>query len=431
MEPLLEDFLRYVKIWTTSAEDVDETPTTQRQFDLAKILVEDLHALGLNDAAVDEHAYVYGHLPATKGLEKCPALGFIAHLDTAEFCGENVKPRVIENYNGGAITLENGLRLTPEEFPHLPSLAGRTLIVTDGTTLLGADDKAGIAAIIELLRRLRDKDIPHGAICVAFNPDEEVGAGTCYFDLTRFGATAAYTVDGGAENDLNWECFNAAAARVSIAGKSIHPGSAKNKMVNANLVAMEFNALLPEAERPEKTEGYEGFYGLMHMAGTVDAATMDYILRDHDAEKFEQKKCRLQKIAETLNIRYGTGTVTVELRDQYRNMREALTGHEETVQLAVKAMESAQLTPDIQPIRGGTDGAALSYMGLPCPNIGAGGYNFHGPLEHITLEGMQKAAEVMENLVIAWTKEKTPRKASLFRRVFGKQKGGKRSCMTN
>ena len=408
MEPLLEDFLRYVKIWTTSAEEVDETPTTPRQFDLAKILAEDLRALGLTDAAVDEHAYVYGHLPATKGLEKCPALGFIAHLDTAEFCGENVKPRVIEGYDGGAVTLENGLRLTPEEFPHLPSLAGRTLIVTDGTTLLGADDKAGIAAIMELLRRLRDKGTPHGPICVAFNPDEEVGAGTRCFDLPRFGAAAAYTVDGGAENDLNWECFNAAAARVSFAGKSIHPGSAKNKMVNANLVAMEFNALLPETERPEKTEGYEGFYGLMHMTGTVDAATLDYILRDHDAEKFAQKKRCLQEIAQTLNARYGAGTVTVELRDQYRNMREALAGREELVTLAAKAMQSAGLTPDVQPIRGGTDGAALSFRGLPCPNLGAGGYNFHGPLEHVTLEGMQKAAEVMENIVAGWAAEKHP-----------------------
>jgi len=396
---ILERLIRYAKVWTTSAEDVDATPTTQRQFDLARILEGELKDLGLESVEADEHCYVYGCLPATLGLEDKPAVGFIAHMDTAEFCGENVKPRVIENYDGKKVTLENGLVLDPKEFGHLRKLKGRTLVVTDGNTLLGADDKAGIAVIMELLERLVAKKTPHGKVCVCFTPDEEVGAGTRCFDITRFGAGFAFTVDGGEEGEINWECFNAAGARVDITGKSIHPGKAKGKMVNASLVAMECNSMLPGSERPELTEGYEGFFGLMHMDGTVDKARLEYIIRDHDAAKFEEKKQTLSHIVKTLNEKYGPGTAAVEFKEQYRNMREALAGSEHLVQNAVKATKKAGVKPQVAPIRGGTDGAMLSFRGLPCPNLGTGGWCFHGPLEHVTQEGMEKAADILENLV--------------------------------
>lgn len=396
---LLERFERYVKVWTTSDENCEQTPSTERQFDLAHMLAQELRDMGVADAVCDEHCYVYGHIPATAGCEKAPRLGFIAHMDTAEFNGRGVQPRVIEDYDGKKVTYPNGLVLDPKEFPHLRRLKGRTLVVTQGDTLLGADDKAGVAEIMELAQELVCSDTPHGRICIAFCPDEEVGRGTAKFDLDAFGADFAYTVDGGEEGEVSWECFNAAAARFEITGKSIHPGEAKGKMQNASLIAMEINAMLPAAERPEYTEGREGFFGLMHMDGSVERASLDYIVRDHDAARFDERLDTLRHIEKIVNERYGDNCCTLTVREQYRNMREALAGHEHLVENAKKAARQAGLKPEVLPVRGGTDGAALSFMGLPCPNLGTGGWCFHGPLEHITVEGMEKALDILRRLV--------------------------------
>lgn len=397
---LLERFLRYTKIWTTSDEaNGGTTPSTQRQFDLARLLAAELKELGAADAVCDEHCYVYAHIPATPGFEQAPALGFVAHMDTAEFCGEHVQPRVIENYDGKKLVYPNGLCLDPKEFPHLKTLRGRTLIVSSGDTLLGADDKAGVAEIMELVQRLMQSGKPHGKLCIGFFPDEEIGGGTAAFDKAAFGADFAYTVDGGPEGEISFECFNAASARIELRGKSIHPGEAKNKMVNAAVLATEINAMLPAAERPENTEGYEGFFGLMHMEGSVEAAMLDYIVRDHDAVRFEEKQDTLRRIVKLVNEKYGEGTATLTLRPQYRNMKEALTGCEHLVENAKKAAKAVGVKPDILPVRGGTDGAALSFMGVPCPNLGTGGWCFHGPLEHITLEAMEKVVAILETLV--------------------------------
>ena len=396
-----ERLLKYVVVHTTSDEESTSVPTAKREFDLANLLVGELKAIGVSDAAVDEMCYVYAHLPATPGYENAAKIGFIAHLDTApDFSGENVKPRIIENYDGGEVALgTSGRTLTAAQFTHLPSLAGRTLIVTDGTTLLGADDKAGVAEIVTMLERILSEKIPHGQISVCFTPDEEVGSGADHFDVARFDADFGYTCDGGAEGELEYENFNAAEATLSIRGFNVHPGEAKDKMINALLVACEINALLPKRQTPRDTEGYQGFWHLTKLEGTTETAKLSYIIRDHDFDSFGRRKETLEKIAEVVNATYGENTVALAIRDQYRNMKEKIEPCMHLIENAKKAMDAAGVTPKVQPIRGGTDGARLSYMGLPCPNLGTGGYAFHGPYEHITVEGMDLSVEVLLNLV--------------------------------
>ena len=396
-----ERLLNYVKVWTTSDEESTTSPTTARQFDLAKMLVEEMKEMGIEDAMMDEYGYVYGHIPATPGYENRTAIGFIAHMDTApDYSGENVNPQIIENYDGKDVVLgTSGRTLTVKDFPSLKNMTGKTLITTDGTTLLGADDKAGIAEIMTVAEELLKGDIPHGNVCLAFTTDEEVGSGACHMDLERFGAPYAYTVDGGPEGEIQFENFNAASGHVTIQGKGIHPGSAKGKMKNALLIAMEFQALLPAFENPMYTEGYEGFYHLDHMEGDVEGAQMAYIIRDHDREKFEQKKAFFEKAAEFLNAKYGAGTVTAVVKDSYYNMKEKIEPCMHLIDNAKKAVQQSGLNPKTVAIRGGTDGARLSFMGLPCPNLGTGGYAFHGPCEHITVEGMDYAVENLKNIV--------------------------------
>lgn len=393
--------LKYVKIYTTSDEASETAPSTKRQFDLANLLVEELRDMGIADAHVDEKCYVYASIPATPGYEKCPGLGLIAHMDTApDFCGEDVKPRVIENYDGRDVVLgESGRVLSVEKFPHLAKLAGRTLITTDGTTLLGADDKAGVAEIMTVAERLITEKRPHGKICIGFTPDEEIGRGADAFDVEHFGADYAYTLDGGTETEIVYQNFNACGARFQIKGVNIHPGDAKDKMVNAALVAMEINQLLPACERPEHTEMYEGFYHLCRMEGTVERAELEYIVRDHDAGGFEARKKTLRLIEKTLNQRYGAGTVSLTIRDQYQNMEEKVEPSIHLIDNARAVMRELGLEPDISPIRGGTDGARLSFMGLPCPNLGTGGYAFHGPYEHITAEGMDTVVKIVLGII--------------------------------
>ena len=396
-----ERLLNYVVVHTASDEFSETTPTTQRQFDLANMLVPEMKALGIEDARVSDLCCVYGTLPATLGYEDAPAIGLIAHLDTVpDFCGEHVKPRIIENYDGGDVVLgDSGRTLSPAQFPHLPSLKGRTLIVTDGTTVLGADDKAGIAEIMTVVEHLIKENIPHGKICIAFTPDEEVGSGASALDLDAFGADYAYTIDGGEEGEITYENFNACVAKFVINGFNVHPGSAKDTMINASLVAMEFDSMLPKGERPRDTDGYEGFYHLMKMEGECSYAKLNYIIRDHDAENFNHRKEIMQQIADDLNTKWGEGTVSLTLKDQYRNMREVIEQHMHLIDNAKKACEAVGLTPVCLPVRGGTDGCQLSFRGLPCPNLGTGGYAYHGPYEHITVEGMDKAVEMITELV--------------------------------
>ena len=397
-----ERLLGYVKVNTASSESgAGTSPSTQRQFDLARLLADELRALGVADAELTGSCYVYGHLEATPGCEGAPCLGLIAHMDTApDFSGENVRPRVIENYDGGEVELGVGRTLSAKDFPHLPSLKGRTLITTSGDTLLGADDKAGIAEIMTLIEQLQTERLPHGRIAVCFTPDEEIGYGTAELDLDRLGADYAYTIDGGPEGEIVYENFNAVAATVQITGVNVHPGSAKNIMVNAAQVATEFNACLPCCETPRYTEGYEGFYHLTSIEGTVERAELRYILRDHDAKKLEQRRETMQHAGKTLNERYGAGTVSISFREQYRNMVEKIVPeHMHLVDSAIRAIEDSGLEPLRQPIRGGTDGALLSWEGLPCPNLGTGGYAYHGPYEHITTEGMDKCVEIMRRIV--------------------------------
>lgn len=395
-----ERLIKYAKVSTASEEGIGVSPSTPRQFDLARLLVDELRELGVADAEVTDTCYVYGHLPATPGHEGAPCLGFIAHMDTSpDFSGENVKPRVIENYDGGDLELGAGRTLSVKQFPHLPSLKGRTLITASGDTLLGADDKAGIAEIMTLIEQLQGGEIAHGRIAVCFTPDEEVGCGTANFDIPKLGADFAYTLDGGAEGEVVYENFNACSAVVNITGVNVHPGSAKNVMVNAALVATEFNAALPNCETPRYTEGYEGFYHLTAIAGTAERAELRYILRDHDAKKLEMRRETMFHIMKILNERYGAGTVSLSFREQYRNMAEKIRpDYMHLVENAVKATENAGVEPLRQPIRGGTDGAQLSWEGLPCPNLGTGGYAFHGPYEHITAEGMDKCVEIIRGI---------------------------------
>lgn len=396
-----ERLLDYVKVYTTSDPNSGTHPSTARQFDLAHQLVTELKGLGLADAAVDEHCYVYATLPATPGCEGVPALGLIAHMDTADDAGgENVKPQLHPNYDGGPVVLPGtGFVLNPAQFPFLKNFAGETLITTDGTTLLGADDKAGVAEIMTALEEIGTKKLPHGKLCIGFTPDEEIGEGASLFDVARFGAAYAYTVDGEDVGEISYENFNAAAALVVVHGVSVHPGSAKNAMVNAQNVAMEFHAALPKYERPEYTEGREGFFHLTDMEGDVTTAKLGYIVRDHDAAKFAARKEQMVKITAELNERYGAGTVELDLKDSYYNMREKIEPHSHLIENARKAIVAAGLEVLETPVRGGTDGATLSYMGLPCPNLGTGGYNFHGPYECITAERMDKGVAVLLNLV--------------------------------
>lgn len=402
-----ERFLNYVRVHTASSEDSTTVPTTARQFDLAKLLVDELHALGIENARVDDKCYVYASIPATAGCETAPALGFIAHMDTVpDFSGENVSPRIIENYDGGEVVLgTSGRVLSPEKLPHLPLLKGRTLIVTDGTTVLGGDDKAGIAEIITAVERILAENVPHGKICIGFTPDEEVGSGADNFDVAAFGADFAYTVDGGVEGEIEYENFNAAGAKVVVNGFNIHPGDSKNKMINALLVAMEFNSMLP-AETPANTERYEGFFHLTDMAGSVEKCEMSYIIRDHSSEIMMARKATMEHAAKILNEKYGADTVELALRDQYRNMKEKIEPCMHLIENAIEAAKELGLEPRVQPIRGGTDGARLSFMGLPCPNLGTGDFACHGPYEHVTVEGMEKCTEMVIKLVEKYAKLK-------------------------
>ena len=401
-----ERLLKYARVYTTSDPLSGEHPSTARQFDLARQLVEELKALGVANAFVDEHCYVYGSLPATPGCEDKPALGFIAHMDTSpDASGENVEPILHENYDGKDVTLPGtGMVMTVEKFPFLADMKGETLITTDGTTLLGADDKAGIAEIMTAVETVVAENRPHGKLCIAFTPDEEIGEGADLFDLPGFGADFAYTVDGDDAGGIEYENFNAAAATVVIRGLSVHPGSAKDKMINASNLAMEFHMALPISARPETTEGREGFYHLCQMCGDVTEAKLGYILRDHDAEKLEEKKAALLRIAKSLNARYGSGTVTVEIKDSYRNMIEKILPHFHLVETARAAIRMAGLEPVETPVRGGTDGATLSWKGLPCPNLGTGGFNFHGVCECTTVQRMDKAAEIVLNIIGLYAK---------------------------
>lgn len=388
-----ERFIKYAMIPTASNENSAAVPSTQCQFNLAHVLVDELLAMGVSDARVNEKCYVYATIPATEGYEDKPAIGFIAHMDTvSDFADKQVQPVIHKNYDGGDLKLGNsGRTLEVALFPHLPSLKGRTLITSEGDTILGADDKAGVAEIMCLAEKLMNQEFPHGKICIGFTPDEEVGNGAEFFDVKGFGAEFAYTVDGGAENEIEYENFNAYKADIEVAGFNIHPGSAKDRMVNASLVAMEFNAMLPEGQTPRETEGYEGFYHLDKMSGTVEKAHLSYILRDHDSGEMERRKAVLQEIARKLNEKYGEGTVKVTLKEQYRNMKECIQENFHLIENALTAVKASGVEPMVVPIRGGTDGARLSFMGLPCPNLGTGGYAFHGPYEHITAEGMDIA----------------------------------------
>ena len=395
-----ERFLNYVKIHTASSEDSTTVPTTARQFDLAKLLVEELHSIGVSNARVDDKCYVYASIPATPGCEDAPALGFIAHMDTVpDFSGENVRPRIIENYDGGEVVLgTSGRTLSPEKLPHLPLLKGRTLIVTDGTTVLGGDDKAGVAEIMTAAETVIRENLPHGKICIGFTPDEEVGSGADNFDVAAFGADFAYTVDGGVEGEIEYENFNAAGAKIKINGFNIHPGDSKNKMINALLVAMELNSMLPD-ETPRNTEKYEGFFHLTDLGGSVEHCEMSYILRDHSTEIMTARKATLTHAVKLLNEKYGEGTVELSLRDQYLNRVEKIRPCMHLIDNAVEAAKELGVEPRVQPIRGGTDGARLSFMGLPCPNLGTGDFACHGPYEHVTVEGMEKCTELVLKLI--------------------------------
>ena len=396
-----ERLLKYVIIRTPSDEHSETVPSSSCQFELAQHLSRELFTMGITDVKVDTKCYLYAHIPPSPGCEDRPCLGFIAHLDTvSDFCDRRVSPEIHEDYDGRDLPLgSSGRILSPEMFPHLKDLKGRTLITSDGTTILGADDKAGIAEIMTLAEQLISENIPHGPVSIAFTPVEEIGMGASHFDLGEFRADFAYTLDGDTEGEIQYENFNAAKAVFEICGVNVHPGSAKDIMVNASLVAMEINALLPAHETPRDTEGYNGFYHLTDMKGDTGFAELRYIIRDHDAEKFEERKKTLQNIEKSMNEKWGQDTVKLTITDQYRNMSEVISGCMHLIENAKKACENAGVTPLILPIRGGTDGAQLSFRGLPCPNLGTGGHGYHGPYEHITAEGMEAACRVALELV--------------------------------
>jgi tripeptide aminopeptidase len=399
---ILERFLKYIKIDTTSDDSSETYPSTTKQFTLAKVLQEELTAMGLKDVSVDEHCYLMATLPANTD-KKIPNIGFIAHMDTSpDMSGTNVNPQIREDYDGKDIVLDksNNVVLNIKEFPELLNYVGQTIITSDGTTLLGADDKAGIAEIMTAVDYLtKHPDIKHGNIKIGFTPDEEIGRGVDKFDVKKFDAEFAYTLDGGRVGELEYENFNAAHAKVIFNGRNIHPGYAKDKMINAMILAMEFNGMLPVNERPEFTQDYEGFYHLIKMEGSVENASIQYIIRDHDRVKFEAKKVFIQQTVDYMNKKYRTNTVVLELKDQYFNMREQVEKVMHVVDTAKKAIELVNVEPIVVPIRGGTDGSRLSYMGLPCPNIFAGGHNFHGKYEYVPLESMVKAVDVILKIV--------------------------------
>ena len=401
---LKERFLKYVAINTRSDENSETFPSTAVQWDLLNTLVEEMKLLGLEDVTIDKYGYAMGTIPATPGKEGAPVIGFLAHVDTApDMSGENVRPRIIESYDGEDIVLNNTLTMRVADFPELKRFVGHTLIHTDGTTLLGADDKAGVAEIMTAAEYLMSHpEIEHGKIRIGFTPDEEIGRGVDFFDVKAFGADFAYTMDGGYEGELEYENFNAAGAKITIQGRNVHPGYAKNKMINAIEVACELNSLIPAVERPQFTEGYEGFYHCVGFNGTVENATISYIIRDHDAELFEKKKVWIHDIVGMLNNKYGNGTLTLTLKDQYYNMRKMVEPHPQVIDNALAAMREADVEPVVRPIRGGTDGARLSFMGLPCPNIFAGGMNFHGKFEYCSLNSMEKAVKVIVNIAKKW-----------------------------
>ena len=398
MSEVLDRFIRYVQIDTQSARDSETYPSTAKQLELLRLLAEELKQIGMQDVRMDRYGYVTATLPANNG-KASPVVGFLAHVDTSpDASGENVHPRVIDHYDGGEIVLNanENIRLSPERFPDLRKYVGQTLVTTDGTTLLGADDKAGVAEIMTAMATLiAHPEIPHGTLKIAFTPDEEVGRGVDYFDVEAFGADFAFTVDGGEMGELEYETFNAASVKVRVHGRNVHPGTAKGIMLNAILIGMEFNDLLPVFERPEFTEGYEGFYHLMGMEGTVEAAKLEYIIRDHSDERFAQKKALMQAAADFLNQRYGEPVVDVEIKDQYYNMRKMIEPHPEIIEVAKAAYTAVGLEPHIIAVRGGTDGSRLSYMGLPTPNIFAGGHAMHGRYEFVPLVAMEKAVEVI------------------------------------
>jgi len=401
MENIQDRFLRYVSVDTQSNEESETQPSAAKEWDLLKMLRDELQSMGV-DVTLDEYGYVMASLPSNIGKD-VPAVGFIAHVDTApDASGANVKPQIIENYDGGEIPLKGvpGLSLKPSEFPEMLHYVGQTLITTDGTTLLGADDKAGVAEIMQAVQYMVEHpEFKHGPVKIGFTPDEEIGRGVVKFDVKRFGADYAYTMDGGEMGELEFENFNAASAKIHIQGCNVHPGYAKGKMRNAILIGQELNGMLPVMARPEYTEGYEGFFHLISFKGTVEEADFAYIIRDHDRAKFEARKEMMQKVTDFINTKYGEGTATAVIKDQYYNMREQVEPHYHIIDKAVKAMEMAGVKAKIQPIRGGTDGANLSFKGLPCPNIFAGGLNFHGKMEFVPLQSIEKACQVVLNIV--------------------------------
>lgn len=401
-----ERLLKYVVIRTPSNEGGTTVPTTECQFDLARVLEQELKEIGVPDVVLNDKCFVYGKLPATKGYEDAPKIGFLAHMDTvSDFCDGEITPVITENYDGKDLALGNSGRvLCVKDFPHLPSLAGRTLITSDGNTILGVDDKAGVAEIMTAIERIIQEEIPHGQICIAFTPDEEAGTGSHSFDVPYFDADFAYTLDGDCEGEIQYENFNACSATFEIEGFSVHPGSSKDTMVNACLVAMEINAMLPGADTPRNTEGFEGFFHLCDMNGDVGHATLNYIVRDHDANRYQMRQDMLRHITKILNEKWGEGTITLTIEEQYKNMGEIIAPRMHLIENAKQAAIHAGITPIVTAIRGGTDGSHLSFVGLPCPNLGTGGYAFHGPYEHTTVEGMEKATEMIVELVKLYAK---------------------------
>ena len=401
MEKITDKFLRYISVDTQSDPDSDTQPSSRKQLDLLKMLRDELSAMGI-DATLDEYGYVMASIPSNCGKD-VPAVGFIAHVDTSpDASGTGIKPQIIRDYDGGDIELRGvpGLSLKTSDFPELAEYKGQTIITTDGTTLLGADDKAGVAEIMSMAEYIvNHPEFRHGPVMIGFTPDEEIGSGVVKFDVAGFGAEYAYTMDGGKIGELEYENFNAASATVRIQGRNIHPGYAKGKMLNAILIGMEMNSLLPVEQRPEYTDGYEGFFHITDFKGTVEEASFSYIIRDHDIDLYEKRKKMIKDCVDFINTKYGEGVATVEIRHQYYNMRKEVEPHYHIIEKAVKAMEMEGITPIIRPIRGGTDGANLSFMGLPCPNIFAGGHNFHGKLEFVPVESMEKAANVILNII--------------------------------
>ena len=401
MEKILDKFLRYVAVETTSNDSSDTQPSSKCQLDLLQMLADELNAMGVK-ATLDEWGYVMATIPSNIDKD-VPAVGFIAHVDTApDASGKDIKPQIIENYNGEDILLnaQTGVKIPVADFPEIKQYKGQTIITTDGTTLLGADDKAGVAEIMSAVEYIMEHpEFKHGEIKIGFTPDEEIGRGVDKFDVEKFGAQYAYTMDGGQIGELEYENFNAASAKIHIQGRNVHPGYAKDKMINAIIIAMELNGMLPVQQRPEFTSGYEGFFHIVGITGAVEEASVSYIIRDHSMAKFEQKKALMKDVVAFINAKYGEGTAVLEMKDQYYNMREQVEPHYHIIEKAIKAMEMADIKPMVQPIRGGTDGARLSFMGLPCPNIFAGGHNFHGKLEYLPLQSMEKASQVVLNII--------------------------------